>query len=177
MAPNYVENKLTFRIHWWRWYTDLLDFWGPVCMYRCCNCIVYYTCLFLFLLSGSLNIGKRNIYENWINKAFDYREIKYRLIDADSMVVCGGLVAQWCLNLATSQTAAHQASLSMGFPRQEYCSGLPFPSPDLPAPVTEPQFPALQADSLPTEPPDSIALAEFLQRMKHPCRNILPCFL
>ena len=40
----------------------------------------------------------------------------------------------------------------MGFPRQEYWSGLPFPSPgDLPDPGIEPGSPALQADSLPTE--------------------------
>ena len=32
--------------------------------------------------------------------------------------------------LATPWTAAHQASLSMGFPRQEHWSGLPFPSPE-----------------------------------------------
>ena len=49
---------------------------------------------------------------------------------------------------------AHQAPLSMGFPRQEYWSGLTFPSPgDLPDPGIEPGSPALQADSLPFEPP------------------------
>ena len=43
----------------------------------------------------------------------------------------------------------------MGFPRQEYWSGLPFPSSgDLPDPGIEPGSPALQADSLLTEPPD-----------------------
>ena len=51
-------------------------------------------------------------------------------------------------------TIAHQAPLSMGFPRQDYWSGLPFPSPgDLPDRGIEPGSPALQADSLPTEPP------------------------
>ena len=41
----------------------------------------------------------------------------------------------------------------MEFFRQEYWSGLPFPYPgDLPNPGTEPGSPALQADSLPTEP-------------------------
>ena len=45
-----------------------------------------------------------------------------------------------------------QAPLSVGFSRQEYWSGLPFPSPgDLPDPGIEPRSPALQADSLPTE--------------------------
>ena len=38
-------------------------------------------------------------------------------------------VAQLCMTLATSWTVAHQAPLSMGFPRQEYWSGLPFPPP------------------------------------------------
>ena len=51
---------------------------------------------------------------------------------------------------------AHQAPLSMGFSRQEYWSGLPYPPPgDLPNPGTEPMSPAspaVQADSLPTEP-------------------------
>ena len=43
---------------------------------------------------------------------------------------------------------------SMGFPRQKYWSGLPFPPPgDLPHPGIKPASPALQADSLPTEPP------------------------
>ena len=55
---------------------------------------------------------------------------------------------------ATSWTVAHQASLSMGFSRHEYWSGLPFPSPgDLPNPGIEPGSPALWADTLPSEPP------------------------
>ena len=58
---------------------------------------------------------------------------------------------------ATPWTAACQAPLSMGFPRQEYCSGLPFPSAgDLPNLGMEAGSPALQADSLPSEPPGSI---------------------
>ena len=51
-------------------------------------------------------------------------------------------------------TAIHQAPLSMGFSRQEYWIGLPFPPPgDLPDPGIEPGSPALQADSLPSKPP------------------------
>ena len=54
----------------------------------------------------------------------------------------------------TPWTVAYQAPPSMGFSRQEYWSGLPFPSPgDLPDPGIEPRSPALRADSLPTEPP------------------------
>ena len=49
---------------------------------------------------------------------------------------------------------ARQASLSMGFPRQQYLSGLPFPSSgDLPDPGIKPMSLALQTDSLPSEPP------------------------
>ena len=49
---------------------------------------------------------------------------------------------------------AHQAPPSMGFSRQEYCSGLPFPSPgDLPNPGIKPRSPTLQADSLSSETP------------------------
>ena len=51
-------------------------------------------------------------------------------------------------------TVACQAPLSMGFSRQEHWSGLPFPSPgNLPNPGMTPESPALQADSLPSEPP------------------------
>ena len=50
----------------------------------------------------------------------------------------------------TPWTVAHQAPLSIGFPRQEYWTWLPFPLPgDLPKPGPEPTSPALQADSLP----------------------------
>ena len=56
---------------------------------------------------------------------------------------------------ATPWTVAYQAPPSMGFSRQEYWSGLPFPSPeDLPDPGIETGSPALQADALPSEPPD-----------------------
>ena len=55
---------------------------------------------------------------------------------------------------ATLWTVAHQAPLYMGFSKQEYWSGLPFPSPgDLPDPGIEPRSPALQADALTSEPP------------------------
>ena len=55
---------------------------------------------------------------------------------------------------ATPWTVACQAPLFMGFSRQEYWSGLPFPSPgDLPNPGIKPGSPALQTDTLPSEPP------------------------
>ena len=55
---------------------------------------------------------------------------------------------------ATPWTVAYQAPPSMGFSRQEYWSGLPFPSPgDLPNSGIESRSPAFQADTLTSEPP------------------------
>ena len=49
---------------------------------------------------------------------------------------------------------SHQSPPSMGFSRQEYWSGVPFPSPgDLPNPGIKPMSPTLQADPLTSEPP------------------------
>ena len=60
---------------------------------------------------------------------------------SDSLQPCGLYVAR-------------QAPLSIGFSRQEYWSGLPFPSPgDLPNPGIKPRSPSLQADTLTSEPP------------------------
>ena len=56
---------------------------------------------------------------------------------------------QYTNDSVTPWTVAHEAPLSMGLPRQEYWSGLSFPSPgDLPDPGIETASPALQADSL-----------------------------
>ena len=59
-----------------------------------------------------------------------------------------------CVRLfSTPWTVAYQAPLSIGFSRQDYWSGLPFPSPEgLPNPGTEPGSPALQTEALPSEP-------------------------
>ena len=63
------------------------------------------------------------------------------------------LDTQSCL-FAIQWTLAHQTPLSMGFSRQEYWSELPVHSPgDLPNPGIQPTSPALQADSLLSEPP------------------------
>ena len=55
--------------------------------------------------------------------------------------------------METPWTIAHQAPPSVEFSRQEYWSGLPFPSPgDLANPGIEPRSPAFRADALPSEP-------------------------
>ena len=63
-----------------------------------------------------------------------------------------------CVQLfATPWTVAYQAPPSMEFSKQEYRSGLPFPSPeDLPDLGIEPRSPTLQAAALPSEPPEKL---------------------
>ena len=64
---------------------------------------------------------------------------------------------------ATPQTAVCQTPLSMEFSRPEYWSGLLFPSPgDLPNPGNEPRPPALQAGSLPFEPPGMLTFSQIM---------------
>ena len=72
-----------------------------------------------------------------------------------------------CVQLfAILWTVAYQAPPSMEFSSQEYCSGLPFPSPgDLPDPGIEPWSPALQADALLSEPPGKPR--QYIKKQKH----------
>ena len=63
-------------------------------------------------------------------------------------------MAQLCPTPCDPMDCSLQAPLSMRFSRQEYWSGLSFPSSgDLPDPGIEPGSPALEADALPSEPP------------------------
>ena len=63
---------------------------------------------------------------------------------------------------------AYQAPLSMEFSRQEYWSGLPFPSPgNLPDPGIEPRSLTLRADSLPSEPPGKPSKVRSALRVEH----------
>ena len=69
------------------------------------------------------------------------------------------LDAQLCLTLCNHMDCRPLGSYVRGknFHRQEYWNELPFPSPgDLPDPGTEPGSPALQADSVPSEPPGKL---------------------
>ena len=66
--------------------------------------------------------------------------------------------------LSASLQCSYQVPLSIGFSRQEYWSGLPFPSPeDLPNPGIESRSPALQADSLLSEPPEKPTSITFIK--------------
>ena len=93
----------------------------------------------------------------------------------------------------TPWTVTYQVPLSMGFSRQEFWSGLPFPSPgDLSNPGIEPRSPALQADSLPAEPQGKPFVLKYIRicresakglhkilkavsrRFRNACRNTKP---
>ena len=92
----------------------------------------------IFWLNKYLNIehteGKPFFYLKNLNSyTVEITSHIYRFLSSPILItVCGGgggLVTKSCLTLATPWTAACQAPLSMGFSRQEYWSGLPFPSP------------------------------------------------
>ena len=77
-----------------------------------------------------------------------------------------GLVTKSCLTFVAPWTVAHLAPLSVGFPKQEYWSGLPFLSQaDLPNPGIEPvspASPALHADSLPLSHREAFVLVVYI---------------
>ena len=82
----------------------------------------------------------------WFSNRVTSSSFIIRLLPAQSLNPVQLFVTPW--------TVAHQVPLSVGFSRQEYWSGLPFPSPgDLPHPGIEPRSPALQADSFSSETP------------------------
>ena len=82
-------------------------------------------------------------------------------------------VAQLCLTLWDPMDCSPPGSSPMGFSKQEYWSGLPFPSPgDLPDPGIKPRSPALQADALPSEPPGKPR--SFWYTISKTCFQMLP---
>ena len=101
-------------------------------------------------LEKTLMLGKiEGRRRGWWRMRWFYGIIKHHQFNAHGS---GDLVAKLCLTRAIPWTVACQTPLSMGFSRQEYWSGLPFPSPeDLSDPGIKPRSPALQADSLSTE--------------------------
>ena len=77
-----------------------------------------------------------------------------RCRESGATLQCTCMPSLSCPTLWTPWTVAYQTPLSMGFSRQEDWSGLTFPPPgDPPDPGIEPGSPALQADSLSSEPP------------------------
>ena len=132
---------------WWvRWKTRFLDDWN--------SGLNFNKAATVYLQSGNLkdfiigNLKTCSGFLNWqkgsrLGRGEVSPDLKVKVLVAKSCCV-------WLSE--TPWTVAHQATLSMGFSRQEYWSELPFPSPeDLP----DPGSPALQADSLPSELPNS----------------------
>ena len=103
-----------------------------------------------------LGTQRRNIlFHLWNRKEFELEEMSFYCQSGFSMIVVLLQSYVWLFFLifffmsdsfATPWTVSHQVSLSTGFPRQEYWSGLPFPSPrDLPNPEMEPVSPVSPA--------------------------------
>ena len=85
---------------------------------------------------------------------------------------------RWSASFATPWTVASQAPLSMGFSRQEYWSGLPYPPPgDLPNPQIKSRSPTLQADPLLSETPGkpSLVTRKHEIELQHPTAQPLDC--
>ena len=85
-----------------------------------------------------------------------------------SSVVLSEVKSLSCVRLfVTPWTVVYKAPLSVEFSRQEYWSGLPFPSPgDLPHPGIKPGSPTLKLDTLPSDPPGK-PLSKCLDRFKY----------
>ena len=110
-----------------------------VCIYICiCVCVCIYVCVCVYVY----------MYVCVCICVYIHRHV------CVSVCVCVYESLSHVQLFATPWTVAHQAPLSLEFYRQEYWSGLPFPSTeDLPDPGIKPMSPALQADSLPSESP------------------------
>ena len=114
---------------------------------------IFFICLFIFLFWINIYFFKHycepGVVEKqwWTESTWLLTSWNFHLSIATEEMGGGGcVVAQSCLTLATPWTVACQTPLSMGFSRQDYWSGLPFPSPeDFLDPGTEPESPALQA--------------------------------
>ena len=104
---------------------------------------------FFFELKDSLNLQLIEI--NYKSELLQCHKLVLNLLDWKKVKV----KLLCCVQLfATPWAVAYQAPQSMEFSRQEYWSGLPFPSPrDIPNPGIKPGSPTLQADALPSEPP------------------------
>ena len=83
-----------------------------------------------FYLSWSLHYEYANIQQQPLFFSLWVSVVLLKTVE----ITCKSFGKLWCVCLvtqsfATPRTAAHRAPLSVGFPRQEYCSGLPFPPP------------------------------------------------
>ena len=125
---------------------------------------VFWTCSVLFLLTTCYSLFFGVVYLLGCGRQLDFfkhlanifvhsKQTENNLVKV--LVVSNSLQSNHVQLFAIPWTVACQASLSMEFSRQEYWCGQPFPSPgNLPDPRIKPRSPALQADSLLSEPPE-----------------------
>ena len=138
--------KLTHRIHYLLFSAPLAEVLSPAYLRGIEMKILI--CEHSDWMAGSWVSGKSRLEWGWIIWITSFMLFsRIRCIIDTCMLSC----VQF---FATLWTVAHPAPLSMGLSRQEYWSELPFCSPgDLPYPRIESGSLALQADSLPSEPP------------------------
>ena len=139
------SNKI---IYWLTWLKKFKVVWSSdTAVSKNCHDVVRGLNSISLLLSLSLSSGLSILHDAFILPC--HRLLPYARKDAVHACMLS------CVQLFTTPWAtAHQAPLSMGFPRQEYWSRLPALSPgDFPDPGMEPRSPVLQADALPSEPP------------------------
>ena len=107
----------------------LFEYGGFSCV---CVCSISSHSLFFFLNQHRVSLQCCFSFNNSVSKIIQLyvdTDIEYSSMCYTVGPWFAGLVPRWCWKLATLQTVACQAPLSVGFSRQEYWSGLPFPSP------------------------------------------------
>ena len=174
IARTWKQPRCPSAYEWIRklWYIDTMEYYSAIKKYffnLSLDIVVFDSSLLLKFYSlfphHRCSGPQLNIFSSWhlLNSLKSMETIllkllKYLLMQFN-LNVCvskgGGcdLVSMSCPTFETLWTAAHQSPPSVGFSRQEYWSGLAFPSPgDLPNPGVEPRSPALQTDASPSEP-------------------------
>ena len=123
----------------------------------CCYLVTLYPCAYtmawscLWIESQIIWVTSLS-YLPWSTNIVSLPQLKLLLCSCNDLQNTCGLVTKSCLTSVMPWTVTCQAPLSMGFSRQGYWSGLPFPSPgDLLDSGIEPRSPALQVDSVSTE--------------------------
>ena len=121
---------------WYIQIRSILSFWGGTWWWKTTDSIVY--------RETTNSMQKSSFQKIYISLSIDWFINRFILLLLSHFSHVQLFVTPW--------TVVHQAPLSMGFSRQEYWSGLPFPSPgELPDPGIEPRSPILQTDALLTE--------------------------
>ena len=147
-------------------------FWVPNWIYDLLERLLYFLWV-SFMFSGSETELNKSLYDRSYPSCFIVTDDRESVAEELCSLLCVFyiivLVVQSRILFATPYIVACQAPLSMEFSRQGYWNGLPFPSPgDVLKPGIEPGSPALQADSLPSEPPGKPYFFSYTKTNKKP---------